>query len=103
MSIRAVERKIIVEVDPGLRELIPSLLLRRRADARAILDAAEVKDFEAMVRLGGRLWGDGGTDGLSVMAELGRKIEHAGNEYDSAAASRAAWGLLDSFERVELV
>jgi len=101
MSIRAVERKIIVEVDPGLRDLIPSLLVHRRAEARAILDAAEVKDFETMFRLGCRLWGDGGTCGLSVMAELGRKIKDAGNEYDSAAVSRAAWELLDYFERVE--
>jgi len=101
MSIRAVERKIIVEVDPGLRDLIPSLLVHRRAEAQAILGAAEVKDFETMFRLGRRLWGDGGTYGLSVMAELGRKIEDAGNEYDSAAVSRAAWGLLDYFERVE--
>ena len=44
--------KIVVKIDPDLKELIPGYLLNRRNDIANIRAALETKDFELIQRQG---------------------------------------------------
>ncbi|MGH7864121.1 MAG: response regulator [Candidatus Binataceae bacterium] len=94
---------LIVHVDRDLSDLIPGFLAHKADDARAVLAAVELHDFEAVQRLAHRLKGEGSSYGLDRVTELGRALGDAANRSDQAAARRFAEELADYLAHVEVL
>jgi HPt (histidine-containing phosphotransfer) domain-containing protein len=76
--------RLIVEVDPDLRELIPDFLRRKRADAIAIQIALDKGDFAVVAALGHKLKGEGGGFGFDVITDIGAGLEGTAKNRDGA-------------------
>jgi histidine phosphotransfer protein HptB len=96
-------QKELVQVDIDLSDLVPGFLARKRDDLRAIMDAVPKNDYQVITRLAHRLKGEGGSYGFDRMTQLGRVMEEAAQNRDSAAVSRLAEELLKWLDRVEVV
>ncbi|HVA83563.1 MAG TPA: PAS domain S-box protein [Candidatus Binataceae bacterium] len=97
------EQPIVVQIDQDLSDLIPGFLSRKREDARAVLAAAEHNDLEAIVRLGHKMKGEGGSYGLDAITDIGRELEQAGKAGDFDAARRLGRDLKNFLDRLEIV
>jgi CheY-like chemotaxis protein/HPt (histidine-containing phosphotransfer) domain-containing protein len=97
------EQPIVVQIDQDLSDLIPGFLSRKREDARAVLAAAEHNDLEAIVRLGHKMKGEGGSYGLDAITDIGRELEQAGKAGYFDAARRLGRDLKNFLDRLEIV
>ncbi|MFC1859205.1 Hpt domain-containing protein [Thermodesulfobacteriota bacterium] len=77
--------KILVHVDPELRELVPGYLENRRKDVDFFREALEMADFESIRAKGHDLKGSGGGYGFNGVTEIGGWIEKAAKEKNSRA------------------
>lgn len=94
---------IVVHVDQELSDLIPGFLARKREDAGAVVAAVERGDCEAVLRLGHKMKGEGGSYGLDAISGLGRDLEQAGKDGDFDSARRLGRDLTNFLERLEIV
>jgi HPt (histidine-containing phosphotransfer) domain-containing protein len=85
-------KKLIAQVDPELRDLIPEFLAHKRGDTRAILSGVsrEHVDFEGLRGIGHKLKGEGGSYGLDAISRFGAEIEQAARNHDVEAIRRGA-------------
>jgi HPt (histidine-containing phosphotransfer) domain-containing protein len=95
--------KIIVHVDPDLRELIPGFLENRRNDVMILLAALEQGNFESIRAIGHRLKGDGGGYGFDTISEIGRDLEQAAKDRSQQEIRRRVGELAAYLARVEVV
>ena len=95
--------RLIVEVDPDLRELIPDFLRRKRADAIAIQIALDKGDFAVVAALGHKLKGEGGGFGFDVITDIGAGLEGTAKNRDGDSAHKLAMELSYYLENVEVV
>jgi HPt (histidine-containing phosphotransfer) domain-containing protein len=103
---RADERKrLVVQVDPDLSDLIPGFLANKRKDTAAILSAiaADPVDFEALSRLGHKLKGEGGSYGLEPISSYGAEIEQAAKNQEVELLRRYAREISTYLDSVEIV
>jgi hypothetical protein len=95
--------KIVVKVDPDLKELIPGFLANRRKDVTTLRDALSKRDCAQMQSTGHSLKGVGGGYGFAEMSAIGAEIETAAK----AANVEALGGLIERYaaylDRVEVV
>jgi len=97
------QQPIVVQIDQDLSDLVPGFLARKAEDARAVLAAAERHDVEAIVRLGHKMKGEGGSYGLDAITDIGREFEQAGKDSDFDAARRLGRDLINFLDRLEIV
>jgi HPt (histidine-containing phosphotransfer) domain-containing protein len=95
--------RLIVEVDPELRDLIPEFLRRKRADAIAIQIALDKGDFTTVAALGHKLKGEGGSFGFDVITDIGAALEGTAKNRDADSAHKLAMELSYYLENVEVV
>jgi len=95
--------KIVVSVDPDLRELIPGFLDNRRNDVTMLLTALERGSFDTIRIIGHRLKGDGGGYGFEAISEIGRNIEQAAKDRNQEEIRRRVGELAAYLDRVEVV
>ena len=69
--------KIIVHVDPDLKELVPGFLKSRQKDVKSLLAAVERSDYETIQALGHTMKGDGGGYGFHAITDIGGSLEKA--------------------------
>jgi len=95
--------KIVVKVDPDLKELIPGFMANRRKDVVTLRDALAKRDCAPMQSTGHSLKGVGGGYGFPEMSAIGAEIEIAAKAGDLEALA----GLVDRYaaymDRVEVV
>lgn len=95
--------KIIVKVDPDLKELIPGFLANRRKDVTTLREALEKGNVAQIQSTGHSLKGVGGGYGFAEMSTIGAEIETAAKTGNLEALR----GLLDRYaaylDRVEVV
>jgi HPt (histidine-containing phosphotransfer) domain-containing protein len=95
--------KIVVKVDPDLKELIPGFMANRRKDIATLRDALAKGNVAQMQSTGHSLKGVGGGYGFAEMSTIGAEIETAAK----AGNLEALRGLIDRYadylERVEVV
>ena len=95
--------KIVVKVDPDLKELIPGFLANRRKDITTLRDALAKGDRAQLQSTGHSLKGVGGGYGFAEMSTIGAEIEAAAK----AGNLDAVPGLVDRYaqylDRVEVV
>jgi CheY-like chemotaxis protein/HPt (histidine-containing phosphotransfer) domain-containing protein len=86
--------RIIVEVDPLLRDLVPVYLINRRGDIDLIRIALDRADFETIGRIGHNMQGSGASFGFEGLSTIGAELERA-----AKAGKRMQIGqLLDSLD-----
>jgi HPt (histidine-containing phosphotransfer) domain-containing protein len=90
-------------VDPEISDLIPGFLANKRRDAGQIIAAAEAADFPALLGIGHKIKGEGGSYGLDGISMLGAQIELAAQQKDLAAVRRYAEELSNYLDTVEIV
>lgn len=96
-------KKIVVQVDPDLSDLIPGFLSNKRKDAGKIAEAADNADYEALRGLGHKLKGEGGGYGLDGITEIGAALERATAARDLVAVRQCLKQLVEYLDSVEIV
>ena len=66
-----VQQRIAVEVDAGIRDLVPAFLANRKRDLEAIKSALMQADFETIRLLGENMQGSGRGYGLERISDFG--------------------------------
>jgi HPt (histidine-containing phosphotransfer) domain-containing protein len=98
-----VEEKIVVQIDPDLREIVPAFLENRKKDLQTLERCLQERELETVRLLGHRMKGDGGGYGFNRISEIGGHLEHAALARDFAAL-RECWAQLQDFlTRVEVL
>ncbi len=95
--------RILVTVDPDLRELIPGFLENRARDAVRMGEALARRDYESIKRLGHSMKGVGGGYGFDEITRLGAEIERAAAAGDEAALRGLQTQLDEYMRRVTVV
>jgi HPt (histidine-containing phosphotransfer) domain-containing protein len=95
--------KLVVRIDPDLRDLVPVFMTHKREDLRAIVVAIARADYEALSRLGHRIRGEGGSYGFEELTEIGTALEIAAKARDLAAIRKSAQELTTYLDSVEIV
>ncbi|HUJ86996.1 MAG TPA: Hpt domain-containing protein [Burkholderiales bacterium] len=97
------EKEIVVTVDPGLADLVPTFLANCRAHARKLRAAAATGDLAAAASVGHNLTGSGTSYGFERVSDLGREIERSAKGGDARALDDLARQLDDYLTRVRTV
>lgn len=69
--------RMVVEVDPMLRDLVPVYLANRRGDVELIKVALDRGDFGAIGRIGHNMLGSGSSFGFDGLTAIGGELERA--------------------------
>src|SRR5205807_5054824 len=98
-------KKVVIQVDPDLSDLIPIFLANKRSDVAAIMSASanEPIDFEALGRVGHRLKDEGGSYGFDAVSSYGALIERAAGERNVVPIRQYARELSTYLDSVEIV
>jgi len=95
--------KIVVKVDPDLKELIPGFLANRRKDITTLRDALAKGNVAQVQSTGHSLKGVGGGYGFAEMSAIGAELETAAKAGNVGVLA----GLVDRYaaylDRVEVV
>jgi CheY-like chemotaxis protein len=95
--------RIVVDVDPLIRDLVSEYLANRRNDLFEIRAALEGGDFERISRLAHNMHGSGGSFGFGDVSIIGGELERAASTGDRAAMTTLLERLEDYLTRVEVV
>jgi len=95
--------EIVVTVDAGLADLVPTFLANCRAHARTLRAAAAAGDLGAARSVGHILSGSGSSYGFDRVSEFGREIERTAGRKDARALGELAQQLEDYLARVRPV
>lgn len=97
------EGKIIVRVDPDLKDLIPGFLENRRKEIRAMQEALEHGDFGMIRKMAHTMKGVGGGYGFDAITAICREIGESA-EQRNAPGVRERLNMLSGYlDRVEVV
>jgi PAS domain S-box-containing protein len=77
------------KIDPGLRELIPDYIEKRRGELREFKAMLENSDFTPMEKLGHKLRGSAGSYGFPMLSEAGKEIEEGARDKDVQRVKKA--------------
>lgn len=94
---------IVVKVDPMLAEIVPSFLERCKQTVAEVRDALGSGDLAVARRIGHALHGSAGSFGFEEMAGIGREIERAAREGNTATLATLADALDRHVSRVRPV
>jgi HPt (histidine-containing phosphotransfer) domain-containing protein len=96
-------QRIVVRVDAELEDLVPGFLDNRRKDVDTIKSALADDDFDTIRVLGHSMKGSGGGYGFNAITDIGRTIEDAARERNTATIAHAVDELADYLERIDVV
>lgn len=95
--------KYVIQVDLGLKDLIPEYLENRRKDILTIRDAMSHNDFDTITQLAHKFKGSGGGYGFTRLSELGRKIEKDSDKKDASSIQKSIADLEYYLNHIEVV
>ncbi len=95
--------KLVVRIDPDLKDLVPVFMVHKREDVQAIVAAIVLADYEALSQLGHRIRGEGGSYGFEELTEIGAALEIAAKARNLAAVRKSAQELTAYLDSVEIV
>ena len=96
------ERRIIVQVDQEISDLIPGFLENRANDVRSMKEALEEGDYETIRVLGHRMKGNGAGYGFEAITTIGGLLERSAKQRNIEEIQRWINELKDYLERVEV-
>jgi HPt (histidine-containing phosphotransfer) domain-containing protein len=97
------DNKIVVKVDPDLKELIPGFLENRRKDVASLRDALARRDCAPIQSTGHSLKGVGGGYGFAELSTIGAEIEIAAKAGNLDALPGLIERMAAYLDRVEVV
>jgi hypothetical protein len=95
--------RILIHVDPEIRDLIPGFLENRYNDVLSMRAALQRGDYEAIRVLGHSMKGVGGGYGFDGITDIGAVIEKSAKAQDTQEISRQIEELASYLRRVEVV
>ncbi len=95
--------EIVVTVEAGLADLVPTFLANCRMHARTLRAAAAAGDLAAAAAVGHNLTGSGTSYGFERVSDLGREIERSAKGGDTRALGDLAQQLEHYLARVRAV
>ena len=81
-------KKLIIEVDSDLADLMPKFLANRQRELLQIEEAIDRADNDALRIIGHNMKGVGGGYGFGEITELGKRIEAAARSSDQTLLRR---------------
>jgi HPt (histidine-containing phosphotransfer) domain-containing protein len=96
-------KKIIIQVDSDLEDLIPGFLQNRHRDITAIFDALGRKDYDSIAKRGHTMKGVGGGYGFDAITDIGSAIEQAAKQKDPVKIKLVLKELSNYLQRIEIV
>lgn len=93
--------RILINVDPDLRDLLPGYLANRGKDIETVTAALERGDFELIGCTGHNLLGSGRSYGLDEVTAIGVDIERAAKTADRGEIVRQLRRLEDYLSRID--
>ena len=96
-------KKIIIQVDTDLEDLIPGFLENRQRDITAIFDALERNDYDSIAKAGHSMKGVGGGYGFDAITDIGGSIEQAAKQKDPVKIKHCLNELSNYLQRIEIV
>lgn len=90
-------------MDRSLAAIVPEFLDHRQADVIRLEDAIASGNFVQIDAIGHAMKGTGGGYGFPVISDIGRRLELAGRERDTDAASQCLRDLAAYLSSVEPV
>ncbi len=97
------DKKIVVDVDSDIEDLIPGFLENRQEDVKSIYDALEKEDYETIRILGHSMKGVGGGYGFDEITDIGRSIEESAEGKNQEEVKKWVINLSNYLDRVEIV
>ena len=97
------DKKIIIQVDSDLEDLIPGFLENRQRDITTIFDALGRKDYDAIAKAGHTMKGVGGGYGFDAITDIGRSIEQAAKQKDPVKIKQCLNQLSNYLQRIEII
>lgn len=97
------KEKIVVHIDPDLKELVPGFLQHRRNDIATIQEALKKSDFETIRILGHSMKGSGAGYGFDAISEIGLSIEQAAKAGNPEEIQKQAQALSSYLECVVII
>ncbi len=97
------DSKIIIKVDPEIRELIPKFLMRMKEKSSALKSAIEKRDYTVIAGLGHRIKGSAEGYGFKRLTDMAARLEMAAEnncEQDAQNIIKEIIGFLDKVEVV---
>lgn len=92
-----------VTVAKDLADLIPSFMGNRRKELETLRTALAESNFEELRRLGHRMKGAGSSYGFELVSTIGKAIEDAAKQSDSATIASNLETYQDYLAKVEIV
>ena len=96
-------KKIIIQVDSDLEDLIPGFLDNRRREITAIFDAVGRNDYDFIAKAGHTMKGVGGGYGFDAITDIGDAIEQAAKQKDPLKIKHCLNELSNYLQRIEIV
>ena len=96
-------KKIIIQVDSDLEDLIPGFLENRQRDITTIFDALGRNDYDFIAKAGHTMKGVGGGYGFDAITDIGASIEQAAKQKDPAKIKQCLNELANYLQRIEIV
>jgi PAS domain S-box-containing protein len=93
---------IMIEMPPGLEEIVPRYLAGRREDLPRMQDMLAAFNFSALAVVGHNLKGSGASYGFPDLTRIGIAIERSAEQSDAAACGGELKELNDYLGQVEL-
>lgn len=97
------DEKIIVHIDPELKDLIPEYLANRNKDIDSITVALQNGDYTLIKTLGHSMRGSGGGYGFDAITDIGGALEQAAKEKNLRKIQKYVAELKNYLECIEVV
>lgn len=94
--------RIVVEVDPVLRDLVPVYLTNRRGDIEFVKVALDRGDFGTIGRVGHNMQGSGSSFGFDGLTAIGAELERAAKGGKRMEITRLLHDLQDYLSRLDV-
>ena len=98
------EKKIVIEIDSELKELIPGFLSKKNLETINLKNALSQKDYKTISNISHIIKGSGGGYGFDEMSEIGSLIEQLAKKSppDNNLIEKEISRLLDYLNRLEV-
>src|SRR6185312_2335108 len=94
--------KILIPMEPGLEDVIPGYLEKRRADVASYRSALAAADFDSIRKLAHKMKGTGAGYGFQTLTDLGASLERAALDGNSTRVAEDLDRFAVYLESIEL-
>lgn len=94
--------RVFIPIEPGLEDVVPSYLEKRRADVATYRAALAVSDFDSIKKLAHKMKGTGAGYGFQALTDLGSTLERAAIDGNGPQVSQSLDDLALYLDSIEL-